>query len=102
MALKRLLFLRKVQVELSPYPAHRTVTPILFGDNEKSIHVAHTGQYEGRTSHMELRFYALSERVRTKQVELVHVRRDENPSDLLTHINTPNVDWVRHISAIVR
>lgn len=101
-AVKRLLYFRKLQTELyGVRKEHNIVIPVMFGDNKKSIDVAHTGRYEGRSAHMELRYYGLSERVLNKQIELVFIRREENPSDLLTHVSTPAEDWNLHIKFIV-
>ena len=100
-AVRKTLHSRKVQLLITGKKEHQVAIPIMHGDNEKCIEVAHSGNYSAKTSHMELRFHGLSERVLMKDIELKHVKRDSNPSDLLTHIDSPNDDWQRHPSAIV-
>lgn len=53
-------------------------------DNESALSVAKNPEHHGRMKHLDLRFYWLRDEVHKGRIQVVHLRTDERPADILT------------------
>jgi hypothetical protein len=78
---QEILWLRNLFTELG-YKFNSPST--LYIDNQSALSVAKNPEHHGRMKHLDLRFYWLRNEVEKGVVQLVHVRTDAMPADIMT------------------
>ena len=62
----------------------------LYCDSQSAIHLAKNAAYHSRTKHIQRRYNWIRERVEDKEFVLTKIHMDENGSDMLTKVLTPD------------
>ena len=57
---------------------------IMFGDNKGALHIAQNPVMEGRSKHIDIKYYFLRECVKNKSFLLDYVPTDQQEADLMT------------------
>ena len=61
----------------------------MFGDNKGAIHLARNPVMEGRSKHIDIKYYFLRERVEDNSFVLDYVSTDQQLADIMTK----NLTW---------
>jgi hypothetical protein len=56
----------------------------LYIDNQSALSVAKNPEHHGRMKHLDLRLYWLRDEVEKGNINLIHLRTDEMPADIMT------------------
>ena len=62
---------------------HLTAIPI-YGDNQGAIFIASNAMQESCTKHIDIQYHYIRELINAKQVELMSVPGEMNPTDIFT------------------
>jgi hypothetical protein len=62
----------------------------LYCDSQSAIHLAKNAAYHSRTKHIQRRYHWIRERIEDKEFVLTKIHTDENGSDMLTKVLTPD------------
>ena len=74
-------WLRSFSAEIG-FPFTQAMT--ICADNQAAIFLAINPAVERRTKHIDIRHHYIHEQVATKVIDLYHIAREENPTDLFT------------------
>ena len=75
----------------------------LYCDSQSAIHLAKNAAYHSRTKHIQRRYHWIRERVDDQEFALTKIHTDENGSDMLTKVLTPDkLDACRKRIGLVR
>jgi len=74
----------------------------LFTDNQSAISVAKNPEHHGRMKHLDLAFFWLRDKVAEGRIQVVHLRTEDMPADLLTKaLPKPQVLKLRKLMGLV-
>src|SRR6266542_476517 len=74
----------------------------LYIDNQSAISVAKNPEHHGRMKHLDLAFFWLRDKVEEKRIEMMYMRTEEMPADLLTKaLPKPQVIKLRKMMGLV-
>ena len=88
-AAKTVRFVRSVLAELG-FPQEGP-TPI-YEDNKPTIDIVNSGKPTQRSRHIDIRFFAIQDWMKNKDIEMLHISGVINPADDLTK----PLGWVLH------
>src|ERR671929_620035 len=82
---------------------YKTAAPsTLFIDNQSAMSVAKNPEHYGRMKHLDLAYFWLRDKVEERKIQVVHMRTDEMPADLLTKaLPKPQVAKLRRMMGLV-
>ena len=82
---------------------YKTAAPsTLFIDNQSAMSVAKNPEHHGRMKHLDLAYFWLRDKVEERKIQVVHMRTDEMPADLLTKaLPKPQVAKLRRMMGLV-
>jgi hypothetical protein len=78
---QEIIWLRNLFSELG-YPIDSPST--LYIDNRSALSVAKNPEHHGRMKHLDLRFYWLRDEVEKGHIDVIHLRTDDMPADIMT------------------
>src|SRR5579859_2091717 len=78
---QEILWLRNL---LSEFGYKFNAPSTLYIDNRSALSVAKNPEHHGRMKHLDLRFYWLRDEVERGNINLVHLRTDAMPADIMT------------------
>jgi hypothetical protein len=71
-------------------------------DNQSAISVAKNPEHHGRMKHLDLANHWLRDRVAERKIQVVHLRTEDMPADLLTKaLAKPQVRKLRRLMGLV-
>ena len=74
----------------------------LYIDNQSAISVAKNPEHHGRMKHLDLAYFWLRDKVVEKRIQVVHLRTEDMPADLLTKaLPKPQVAKLRRMMGLV-
>jgi hypothetical protein len=74
----------------------------LYIDNQSAISVAKNPEHHGRMKHLDLSYFWLRDKVVEKRIQVVHLRTEDMPADLLTKaLSKPQVAKLRRMMGLV-
>ena len=64
---------------------------VLYTDNQPALKIAHKPGYNGRTKHMEIKYFNIQELIKKQIIWLKYCRTDDMLADILTKALSPAV-----------
>ena len=95
-ASKEILFFRELLRELG-YPMSKPT--VVYEDNKSCIAFSKNNTNHDRSKHIDIRAYALRDRVKEGVVELVHIDTKNQLADMLTKTQ-PKSTFLRHVDKL--